>query len=230
MVVYFKNANEVEEQNIRLSKEHFSDDLQKYELSVNILAQTLNEIYEAFRGRVLEPESKSATVVLAYRFLIASKCFFNITQMGYYYEAHILLRNVEENVFYCWSFAESNDCAKKWYTKKLKLKEVKRTLKFSSRPSVKARYDFLCNFVHPNMMAVARFINYLDESKIMLFDTPRFTEKAIKLFEAFRLLNTSMLLILVGVFQVDLDTKAKDTIRGFATEERREILEKNRSP
>jgi len=58
MVDYFKYIMEMEEQNIRLSQEHFSEDLQKYELTVNVLAQTLHEINQSFKGRGLTPAKK----------------------------------------------------------------------------------------------------------------------------------------------------------------------------
>lgn len=87
MVDYFKNINEMEEENIRFSKEYFSEDLQKYELTVNVLAQTLHEINQSFKGRVLTPAKKISTIMLSSRFMLASKCLFNIILRAYYYEA-----------------------------------------------------------------------------------------------------------------------------------------------
>lgn len=48
MVDYFEYINEMEEQNIKLSQKQLLQDLQKYELSVNILTRTLNLIDKAF--------------------------------------------------------------------------------------------------------------------------------------------------------------------------------------
>jgi hypothetical protein len=83
----------MEEQNIRLSRKHFPEDLQKYEVSVNVLAQTLHEVNQSFIGKILTPAKKITTVLLSSRFMVASKCLFNIALQGYYYEAYILLRS-----------------------------------------------------------------------------------------------------------------------------------------
>jgi predicted nucleotidyltransferase len=224
MVDFFKYVNEMEEQNIRLSQKHFPEDLQKYELSVNVLAQTLHEVNQSFIGRMLKPEKKIATVLLSSRFMVASKCLFNIFLHGYYYEAHILLRSLQENVFLCLSFIESNDCAKQWLTKNgLRLKEVKRIIKFSSRPLIKEAYGFMSDFVHSNMPAIARSLKFEEKSKVKPQERPEFRMNANNLLKAFRALNTSMLLILVEIFKEDLDGKTKDVIMAYVREEQKEL-------
>jgi hypothetical protein len=224
MVDFFKYVNEMEEQNISLSHKYFPEDLQKYELSVNVLAQTPHEVNQSFIGRILTPAKKITAVLLSSRFLVASKCLFNIALQGYYYEAYILLRSLQENVFLCLSFAESNDCAKQWLTKKgLRLKEVKKVIKLSSRPLVKDAYDFMCDFVHSNMPAIARFTKYEEKPKIRPQERPEFRTDANDLFKAFRALNTSILLILVDIFKEDLDGKTKEVISAYVREEQREL-------
>jgi hypothetical protein len=226
MIDYFRYVQEMEEQNIRLSQRSFSDDLQKYEMSVNILAQTLNRINQSFKGRILTPERKIAAVLLSSRFLVASKCFFNIALQGYYYEAWILLRSLQENTFYCLSFVESNDCARRWLTKDgLKLIIVKKAIKFSSRPLVKEAYGFMSDFVHSNMPAIARFVKFGEKPEIKPLERPEFRRYADNLFKAFRTLNTSMLLILTDIFKEDLDKNTEAAITAFVGEEQRELVQ-----
>lgn len=228
MADFFKNVNEMEEQNVRLSQEHLSEDLQKYELSVNVLAQTLNEINLSFKDRELTPEKKIATVMLAYRFLIASKCFFNIATSGYYYESFILLRSMEENVIYCLSFEVSNDCAKKWFTKDgLKWKEAREAIKGSSRNLSYKGYDYLCDYVHSNKPAIARFLKFMENREIEQPKGPEVTKEGYRLFRAFRALNISLLSVLVAVFKDDLEKKAKNTITTFVLEEQKEMQNKS---
>ena len=224
MVNYFKYANDIEDQNIRLSQKHFPEDLQKYELSVNVLAQTLHEVDKSFIGRMLKPENKIATVLLSSRFMVASKCLFNIVSQGYYYEAHILLRSLQENVFYCLSFVESNDCARQWLTKKgFKLEEARKVIKYSSRPLVKDAYGFMSDFVHSNMPAIARFAKFEEKLKIKPPESPEFRMNANNLLKAFRALNTSMLIILVEIFKEDLDGKTTEVIMAYVRKKKKEL-------
>jgi hypothetical protein len=228
MADYFKNVNEIEELNVKLSQEHLSEDLQKYELSVNVLAQTLNEIHLSFKDRELTPEKKIVTVMLAYRFLIASKCLFKIATSGYYYESFVLLRSMEENVIYCLSFEVSNDCAKKWFTKDgLKLKEAKEAIKGSSRNLSYKGYNYLCDYVHSNKPAIARFQKLRENRGIEIPTGPDFTKEGYRLFRAFRALNMSLLSVLVDVFIDDLEKKAKNTITTFVSEEQKEMQNKS---
>jgi hypothetical protein len=116
--------------------------------------------------------------MLSSRYLPASKCLFNIILRAYYYEALTLLRSLQENVFYCLCFAESNEHAKKWFkTEELRLKEVKRVIKFSSRPLVKEAYGFMSNFVHSNMPAIARSLKFEEKPKVKTPERPEFREK-----------------------------------------------------
>jgi len=224
MVDYFKYVNEMEEQNIRLSKEYFFEDMQKYELTVNVLAQTLHEINQSFKGRGLTPAKKIATIMLSSRFMLASKCLFNIILEAYYYEAWILLRSLQENVFYCLCFAESNEHASRWLKKEgLRLKEVKKIIKFSSRPLVKEAYSFMSDFVHSNMPAIARVSKFEEKPKVKPPERPEFRKNANNLFKAFRTLNTSMLLILVDIFKDDLNKKTKDIVTAFVREEQKDL-------
>lgn len=224
MVDYFKYVNEMEEQNIKLSQQYFSGDLQRYELSVNVLAQTLIEINQSFKGKVLTPATKIAAVLLSSRFITATKCLFNIIVQGYYYEAWILLRSLQENIFCCLCFAESNDSAKRWLRKNgLRLKEVKRIIKLSSKPHVKEAYSFMSDYVHSNMPAIARFVKFEQKPKIKPPERPEFRKDAYFLLKAFRTLNTSLLLVLIGTFKEDLTTETKDIITAFVREERRDL-------
>jgi len=224
MVDYFKYVNEMEEQNIRLSQGHFSEDLQKYELTVNVLAQTLHEINQSFKGRVLTPEKKITTVMLSSRYMVASKCLFNIILQGYYYEAWILLRSLQENVFYCLCFAESNEHARQWLRKEgLRLKKVKKVIRLGSRPLVKEAYGFMSDFVHSNMPAIARFVKFEEKPKVKPPERPEFRKNANNLLKAFRTLNTSMLLILVDIFKEDLNKETKDIVTTFVREEQKDL-------
>lgn len=220
----------MEEQNVRLSQEHFSEDLRKYELTVNVLAQTLHEINQSFKGRVLTPAKKIATVMLSPRFMVASKCLFNIILQGYYYEAWILLRSLQENVFYCLCFAESNEHAKQWLKKDgLRLREVKKVIKFSSRPLVKEAYGFMSDYVHSNMPAIARFVKFEEKSKVKPPERSEFRMNANDLLKAFRALNTSMLLILVDIFQEDLNMETKAIVTTFVRDEQKDLGVQNPS-
>lgn len=223
MVDYFKYINEMEEQNVRLSKKHFTEDLQKYELTVNVLAQTLHEINQSFKGRVLTPTKKIATIMLSSRFMLASKCLFNIILEGYYYEAWILLRSLQENVFYCLCFAESNEHARQWLKKGLRLKAVKKIIKLSSRPLVKEAYSFMSDFVHSNMPAIARLAKFEEKSRVKPPEKPEFRKNANNLLQAFRTLTTSMLLILVDIFKEDLNKETKDIVMTFIREEQKDL-------
>lgn len=224
MVDYFKYVNEMEEQNIKLSQKYFSEDLQKYELTVNVLAQTLHETNQSFKGRVLTPAKKIATVMLSSRYMVASKCLFNVILQGYYYEAWILLRSLQENVFYCLCFAESNEHARQWLTKEgLRLRKVKEVIRLSSRPLVKEAYGFMSDFVHSNMPAIARLLKFEEKPKVKPPERPEFRKNANNLFKAFRTLNTSMLLILIDIFKEDLKKETKDTITTFIIKEQREL-------
>jgi hypothetical protein len=224
MVDYFRHVSEMEELNIRLSQRHFSEDLRRYELTVNVLAQTLNEINQSFKGRVLTPEKKIATVMLSSRYMVASKCLFNIILQGYYYEAWILLRSMQENVFYCLCFAESNDHAKQWFTKEgLRLRKVKEVIKLSSRPLVKEAYGFMSDFVHSNMPAIASLVKFEEKPKVKPPERPEFRKSANNLLKLFRALNTSMLLILVDIFKEDLNKETKNVITTFVRDEHKDL-------
>jgi len=220
MVDYFKYVSEIEEENIKLSKKYFSEDLQAYELTVNVLAQTLHEINQSFIGRVLTPARKIATIMVSSRYMLASKCLFNIILEAYYYEAWILLRSLQENVFYCLCFAESNEHARQWLKKEgLRLSKVKEIIKLSSRPFVKEAYGFMSDFVHSNMPAIARLVKFEEQTKVKPPERPEFKKNANNLLRAFRALNTSILLILIDTFKDDLDKKTKDTIMTFVRDE-----------
>ena len=224
MVDYFTHINEMEQENVELSQIYLQQDLQKYELTVNVLAQMLHEINLSFKGRVLKPEKKIAIVMLSSRFLIASKCLFNIILRAYYYEAWILLRSLQENVFYCLCFAESNEHARQWLKKDgLKLRQVKKVINFGSRPFVKEAYGFMSDFVHSNMPAIARSLKFEEKSKVTPPEKPEFRENANNLLKAFRTLNTSMLLTLVDVFEEDLHKKTKDIVTSFVREEQQDL-------
>jgi len=224
MVDYFTHINEMEQENVELSQIYLQQDLQKYELTVNVLAQMLHEINLSFKGRVLKPEKKIAIVMLSSRFLIASKCLFNIILRAYYYEAWILLRSLQENVFYCLCFAESNEHARQWLKKDgLKLRQVKKAINFSSRPFVKEAYGFMSDFVHSNMPAIARSLKFEEKLTVKPAERPEFRENANNLLKAFRTLNTSMLLILVDVFKEDLDKKTKGVVTTFVRDEQKDL-------
>jgi hypothetical protein len=227
MTNFFQNACEAEKQSIRLSQENFPEDLRKYELSANILAQTLNEINLSFRNRELKPENKIATAFLAYRFLIASKCVFNIGVSGYYYEAQILMRSMYETVIYCLSFQLSNDCARKWLTGRLKLGEAKQVIKNSSARISTEAYSLLSEYVHSKQPAIARTLRFRGNLEIESQTGPRFMEKGYGLFREFRALNISLLEVLVAIFANDLEKKTKDTIIAFISEEKKEIKNKS---
>lgn len=228
MIDYFKHVNEEEERNIKLSQQYFSQDLQKYEVSVNVLAQTLNQINQSFKGRVLKPETKIATVSLSSRFMVSAKCLFNMIVQAYYYEAWILLRSLQENVAYCLCFAESNDYAKLWFKNQLSssatFKKVRKIIQPSYRKTVKDARDFMNNFVHSKMPAIARFIEFERKpKKIRPPESPKFRKDSNILLKAFRTLDTSMLLILIEIFNEDLSTKTKNIIKTFVKEEQRNL-------
>lgn len=230
MVDYFEYINEMEEQNIKLSQKQLLQDLQKYELSVNILTRTLNLIDKAFsvaEGKYLKPESKIATVLLASRFMVSAKCLFNMILKGYYYEAWILMRNLQENVAYCICFAESNDYAKLWFKKRLStrvaFRKVRKVIQPSHRKHLKDARDFMDEFVHSKMPAVARFVKYEPKPIIRPQERPEFRKNADILLKAFRTLNTSMLLILIDTFKENLNKETKDTITTFIRKEQKEL-------
>lgn len=230
MIDYFKYINEMEAQNSKLSQKHFSQDLKKYELSLNVLARTLKLIDQAFsvaERKVLRPESKIAAVLLSSRFMISAKCLFNMIVQGYYYEAWVLMRNLEENVAYCLCFAESKDYAKLWFKKKLRIsavfRKVRKIVQPSYRKHIKDARDFMSEFVHSKMPAVARFVKYERKPVIKPPERPEFRKDSNILFEAFRTLNTSMLLILIEIFEEDLSPEKRNTITAFVREEQREL-------
>lgn len=225
---FFKNVNEKEKQNVRFSLENFSKELQKYELSVNVLDQTLNEIYLSFKGRELNPEKKIATVMLAYRLLITSECFFNTAKSGYYYEAWILMRNMEENVTYCFSFSVSDDCAKKWFSNDgLRIGQARRAIENNRRSFPREGYDLLSDYVHSNKPAIARFLKFMGNREIEQPKLPQATNEGYRLFRAFRALNISLLFILVNMFDNDLEKRAKDSVITFVLEEAKELQNKS---
>ncbi len=226
MVDYFKYVEESEEQNIKLSQQYFSQDLQRYELSVNVLARTLNLIDKAFsviEGKVLKPESKIAAVLLASKFMVSAKCLFNAVMQGYYYEAWILMRNLQDGVACCLCFVESNDYAKLWFERRLRtrtvFKKVRKVIKPSYRKHLKDARDFMDDFVHSKMPAVARFVKYERKPKIRPQERPEFRKDADILLKAFRTLNTSMLLNLIEIFKEDLSPETKNVIKDFVAEE-----------
>jgi len=47
---------------------------------------------------------------------------------GYYYNARIVLRSLQENAFYYLCFAESNEYAERWFKKLRKKKAKQKTL------------------------------------------------------------------------------------------------------
>lgn len=230
MVDYFKHVEESEEQNIKLSQQHLLQDLQKYELSVNVLARTLNLIDKAFsviEGKVLKPESKIAAVLLASKFMVSAKCLFNVVMQGYYYEAWILMRNLQDDAFYCLCFVEFNDYAKLWLEKRLSMKAVFRRVgklvKPSHRKHVRDARGFMSDFVHSKMPAVARFVTYERKPIIKPQEKPEFRKDANILLKAFRTLNTSMLLNLIEIFKEDLSAETKNVIKDFVAEEQEDL-------
>lgn len=230
VIDYLKYIDEMEEQNIKLSQKYLSQDLQKYELSVNVLVRVLNWIDKAFNvteGKYLKPESKIATVLLASRFMVSAKCLFNMIVKGYYYEAWILMRNLQDNVAYCLCFVESNDYAKLWFKKRLSmrttLKKVRKVIHPSHRQHLKNARDFMDDFVHSKMPAVARFLKYEPKPIIRPQERPEFRKDANVLLRALRTLNTSMLLILIDIFEKDLNKETKGTIVTFVREEQKDL-------
>lgn len=220
----------MEEQNIKLSQQYFSQDLQRYELSVNVLARTLNLIDKAFsviEGKVLKPESKIAAVLLASKFMVSAKCLFNIVMQGYYYEAWILMRNLQDGVACCLCFVESNDYAKLWFERRLRtrtvFKKVRKVIKPSYRKHLKDARDFMDDFVHSKMPAVARFVKYERKPKIRPQERPEFRKDANILLKAFRTLNTSMLLNLIEIFKEDLSPETKNVIKDFVAGEQEDL-------
>lgn len=227
---YFRYISEMEEQNTKFTEEYFSADMQRYELSANVLAGTLNFIDQAFpiqEGRVLQPESKIASVLLASRFLVSAKCLLNMVAQGYYYEAWILMRNLQENAVYCLCFAISNEYARLWFKRRLTirvaLKAARKTIQPSHRKYFKEARDLMDDFVHSKMPAVARFVKFEPKPIMKPQERPEFRKDAKILFSAFRALSTSMLLILVDVFEKDLDKNIRGTITAFVREEQREL-------
>jgi hypothetical protein len=232
LVDYFKGVNKIEEQNIRFSQEYLFDNLRKYEQNVNVLTQTLVLIDKAFsveEQKFLKPEYKIAMVMLASRFLISSKCLFNMIMKGYYFEAFILMRNLQESVHYCICFAESNDYAKLWFEGRLKydmaFKKINKIVKASCRKHLKDGRDFLNDFTHSKMPAIARFLKYNEPKPIIEIQrSPEFRKDVSdSLLRAFRSLNASMLLVLVDVFKKDLDTKTMATVTSIVREEQNDL-------
>jgi hypothetical protein len=230
MVDYFTYISEIEQENVELSQIKLQQDLQKYELSVSVLARTLNLIDKAFNvaeGKYLKPESKIATVLLASRFLVSSKCLFNMLVKGYYFEAWILMRNLQENVADCLCFAESNDYAKLWFKKRLStrraFKKVRKVIQPSHRKHLKDARDFMNEFAHSKMPAVARFVKFERKPIIKPQERPEFQKNANLLFRAFRTLNTSLLLILVDLFKDALKKETKDIVTAFVMDEQKDL-------
>jgi hypothetical protein len=223
MTAFFQNACEAEKLTFRLTQRYFPKDLSKYELSANILAQTLKEINLSFKNRELKPENKFATVLLAYRFLIASKCVFNIGVWGYYYETQILMRSMSETVIYCLSFQLSNDCARKWMAHGLRLREAKQVIKNSSASFSKEAYSLLSEYVHSDKQAIARTLSFRENLEIACPTGPQFMEKGYGLFREFRALNIALLEVLVAIFANDLEEKTKNSILAFILKEKKEI-------
>lgn len=231
MILYFELVNEIEKQNIKLSQQYFPEDLQKYEDSVNVLARTLNSIDQAFnveKGKILQPESKIATVLQSSRFMVSAKCLFNMIVQGYYYEAWILMRSLQENVVYCLCFAESNEYAKLWFKKRLTsrtaFRKVRKVIHPSDQKHLKEARDFMNNFVHSKMPAIASFVKFERKPKLIRpQEKPEFRKGSNILLKAFRILNASTLLILIDIFNEDLDTETKNFVTPFAREEQRDL-------
>lgn len=230
MIDYFTYITEIEQENLELSQINLQQDLQNYEVSVGVLARTLNQINKAFsvaEGKRLEPESKIATVLLASRFMVSSRCIFNILVKGYYFEAWILMRNLQENVADCLCFAESNDYAKLWFEKRLStrvaFKKIRKVIQASHRKHLKDARDFMNEFSHSKMPAVARFVKFEGKQIIKPQERPEFQKKANLLFRAFRTLNASLLLILVELFKDDLNKKTKDIVTKFVSEAQKDL-------
>ena len=134
---------------------------------------------------------------------------------------------MQENVAYCLCFAESNDYAKLWFKKRLStrvaFKKVRKVIQPNFRKHLKDARDFMDEFVHSKMPAVARFVKYEFKPLIRPQERPEFRKDADILPKAFRALNTSMLLILVDVFREDLNKETKDIITTFIRKEQREL-------
>lgn len=127
-------------------------------------------------------------------------------------------------MFYCLCFAESNEHARQWLKKDgVRLRKVKKVIKFSSRPFVKEAYGFMSDFVHSNMPAIARFLKFEEKSKVKPSEGPEFRENANNILKIFRTLNTSMLLILVDVFREDLNKETKEVVTTFVREEQKDL-------
>lgn len=82
----------------------------------------------------------------------------------------------------------------------------------------------MSDFVHSNMPATVRFAKFEGKPKIKPQERPEFRRKDfILLLNAFRALNTSMLLILLDTFQEDLIKETKDIVISFIKEEQKEL-------
>ena len=137
------------------------------------------------------------------------------------------MRNLQENVAYCLCFAESNDYAKLWFKKRLStrvaFKKVRKVIQPNYRKHLKDARDFMDEFVHSKMPAVARFVKYERKPKIRPQERPEFRKDANILLKAFRTLNTSMLLNLIEIFKEDLSPETKNVIKDFVAEEQEDL-------
>jgi hypothetical protein len=220
MADYFNSLYAIEEENKRLSNEILKSEIRQCQLSINLLDRILSEISDVYKTEKIETAAKSATVLLTHRFLLSSKCFCNNVQAGYYYEAKILLRSMEENLFYCWGFSQSNDCAKRWYAQKLDFKSVKKTINFDKSPEA---YKELCDFTHPNLSGIVAYFGTIDEHKLSLACAPKFDASEKSLLQAFRSLNATMLQIQRTTFEDDLKLETKNVIQKFTKAEIEDI-------
>ena len=162
---------ETEKRNIRLTKKHYSKELERYIECINLLTDTFQDLCNT-----LKPLDRVQACILfnCARIINSLGVFIDLLMKGHYYDSCLIRRSLLESAFLIECFIKDEKYAAKWMQGKLKFSKVKEVLELYTWESFIEYYDDMCDFVHANAPAILTFVKLGKSPEAKLFHTPKF--------------------------------------------------------
>lgn len=114
-MVRFSDFKTQENENRLKTEKNFSKEIELFEKNFNISCEISEWFFEKYtKSKLPVPRKLYPLAFMIPRFLVSLKSIFNLTTIGYYYDANILIRTFFENLGLCVYLTKNEDQFTKW--------------------------------------------------------------------------------------------------------------------
>jgi|GEM_PF-5539630 hypothetical protein len=138
----------------KLTSSNFNEQLTFFDKSLTFFL----DLIQSAKTERKDTLQEGSILLLNLRIFTSLFCASNLIKSGYYHEAAIIQRNVQESLYLCKYLDKNPDSAKTWIKGKIERSEITGDLNLPK--GTKELYNDLSGHVHPNLASILDVLTY----------------------------------------------------------------------